>query len=177
MTMRTSLPALGVALLFAQPAIAADLFGGVFAHDVNTPFTKNIHEGGADFQLGYRFNPIVRFGPVGGPAPYLFGSVNSQGDTNLIAAGLGWRIGGPFYVRPGLGVAIQTGPSYRVDPNGRRTDLGSRVLFEPELGVGMQVAPRISIEASWVHVSHAQLFSRQNPGIDMIGARLNLHLP
>ena len=176
MTMRTSLPALGVALLFSQPAIAADLFGGVFAHDVNTPFTKNIHEGGSDFQLGYRFNPIVSFGPVGGPAPYLFGSVNSQGDTNLIAAGLGWKIGGPFYVRPGLGVAIQTGPSYRVDSNGRRTDLGSRVLFEPELGIGVNINDRTSIEASWVHMSHATLFSDQNPGIDNLGVRFGLKL-
>jgi hypothetical protein len=31
----------------------------------------------------------------------------------------------------------------------------------------------ISLEASWVHISHARLFnSRQNPGIDMMGARL-----
>jgi hypothetical protein len=177
MRKRTSGLALLGAAVLAQPAVAADLFGGLFAHDVNTPLTKDIHERGADFQLGYRFDPIISLGPIGGPAPYLFGSVNSAGDTSLAAAGLAWKIGGPIYVRPGIGVAVQTGPSYRVDASGRRTDLGSRVLFEPELGVGMQVAPRISIEASWVHVSHAQLFSRQNPGIDMIGARVNLHLP
>jgi hypothetical protein len=34
----------------------------------------------------------------------------------------------------------------------------------------------MSVEASWVHMSHATLFSRQNPGIDNLGVRLNLKL-
>jgi len=164
------------AFLLPAPAFAADVFGGVYLHDVNTPLTKDIHEGGHDFELGYRFNRLIGLGPIGGPAPYVFVSVNDRGDTSLAAAGLSWKIGGPLYLRPGIGIAVHTGPSYRIDANNRRTDLGSRVLFEPELAVGMQVAPRVAIEASWVHVSHAQLFSHQNPGIDMIGARLNLHL-
>lgn len=168
--------ACAAALLLPAPALAADLFGGAYLHDVNTPFTSDIHEGGRDFELGYRFDRLIGLGPIGGPAPYVFVSVNDRGDTSLAAAGLSWKIGGPLYLRPGIGVAVHTGPSHRVDANDRRTDLGSRVLFEPEMAIGMQVAPRLSIEASWVHVSHAQLFSRQNPGIDMIGARLNLHL-
>ena len=49
-------------------------------------------------------------------------------------------------------------------------------LFEPEFGLGVQASDRLSVEASWVHLSHAQLFSRQNPGIDTIGLRLNLKL-
>ena len=40
--------------------------------------------------------------------------------------------------------------------------------------VGVQVNDRLSVEASWVHMSHAQLFGRQNPGIDNVGVRLNL---
>jgi lipid A 3-O-deacylase len=42
--------------------------------------------------------------------------------------------------------------------------------------VGTRINSRISIEASWVHLSHAQLFARQNPGIDNLGVRLNLAL-
>lgn len=164
-------------LLPVAPVAAADLFGGVFAHGVNTPLTLSTHEGGTDFEIGYRWNRFAGLGPIGGPAPYAFVSVNDTGDTSLAAAGLAWRIGGPLYMRPGIGLAIHTGPSRRVDASGERTDLGSRVLFEPELGVGVAVLPRIEIEATWVHVSHAQLFSHQNPGLDMIGARLNLHLP
>jgi hypothetical protein len=168
---------LAVACCLPAPAMAADLFGGVYLHDVNTPFTNDIHEGGRDFELGYRFNRIAGLGPIGSPAPYMFVSVNDRGDTSLAAAGLAWKIGGPLYVRPGIGIAVHTGPGRRVDADGERTDLGSRVLFEPEFAVGTQLLPRLSIEASWVHVSHAQIFSRHNPGIDMIGLRLNLHLP
>lgn len=157
-------------------ARAGDLFGGVYAHAVDTPLTRHIGERGQDFELGYRLDPVLSLGPLGGVRPYAFVSANDRGDTSLAAAGLSLKFGGPIYVRPGLGIAVHTGPSYRVGPEGYRTDLGSRVLFEPELGIGVAVAPRLSLEASWVHVSHAQLFSRQNPGLDMIGARINLRL-
>ena len=53
---------------------------------------------------------------------------------------------------------------------------GSRILFEPEIAVGAEINDRLSIEASWVHMSHGTLFSRQNPGIDNFGVRLNLKL-
>jgi len=50
------------------------------------------------------------------------------------------------------------------------------VLFEPEIGVGARISDRATIEASWVHMSHAQLFGRENPGIDNFGVRLNFRL-
>jgi lipid A 3-O-deacylase len=167
----------GVLAFAAVPAAAADVFGGAYLHDVQPPFTHDINEDGHDFQIGYRGDRIAGLGPIGGPAPYIFGSINDHGDTSLVAAGLGWRIGGPVYVRPGIGIAIHDGPGRRVDQRGRRTDLGSRVLFEPELAIGTQLVPGIDAELSWVHVSHATLFGRQNPGLDMLGIRLNLHLP
>lgn len=170
------LPLLALALP-TVPAHAAEVFGGAYLHDVQPPFTHDINEDGHDFQIGYRGDRIAGLGPIGGPAPYIFGSLNDHGDTSLVAAGLAWKIGAPFYVRPGIGVAVHDGPHRRVNDRGRRTDLGSRVLFEPELAIGMQLAPRISAELSYVHVSHAQLFSKQNPGLDMLGVRVNFHLP
>jgi hypothetical protein len=73
---------------------------------------------------------------------------------------------------------VHTGPSHRYDlVRKQETDLGSRVLFEPELGVGYQLGAKTSLEASWTHISGARLFNgQQNPGIDMWGARLNFHL-
>jgi lipid A 3-O-deacylase len=50
------------------------------------------------------------------------------------------------------------------------------VLFEPEIGIGTALSKRLSIEASWVHMSHAQLAGKENPGIDNLGMRLNLAL-
>ena len=79
---------------------------------------------------------------------------------------------------PGVGVVVHNAPDVRVNPaTGVRTDLGSRVLFAPEIALGIALAPRVSVEASWVHISNARLFnSQQNPGIDMIGVRANLKL-
>ena len=173
-----SLAALGAASLSA-PAAAQEVFAGVYAHEVDTPFSLRTYESGRDIALGYRFARIDALGVVGKPAPYLIGSLNTAGDTSFAGGGLSWTIGkGPVYLRPAVGLVVHDGPSFRADAaTGRRTDLGSRVVFEPELGVGYRVNERFAIEASWMHVSHARLFNRhQNPGIDMIGARLAYRL-
>jgi lipid A 3-O-deacylase len=161
----------------ATPVLAAELFAGAYLHDVQPPLTHDLNENGHDFQLGIRGNRIAGLGPLGGPTPYAFASVNDRGDTSLVAAGLAWRVGGPVFVRPGIGIAVHDGPRRRVDADGRRSDLGSRVLFEPEIAVGVQLASRVTAELSWVHVSHAQLFGRQNPGLDMVGLRVGFRLP
>lgn len=128
-------------------------------------------------QVGYRFAPERALSVIGSPAPYVLAIVNMRGDTNVVAAGVSWKLGDAVYVRPGIGLAVHDGPSLRVRRSDNiRTDLGSRILFEPELAIGWQASPRVAVEASWVHVSHAQLFSGQNPGLDIIGARLVLKL-
>jgi len=160
-------------LLAAAPAHASELFTGLLAHDVNTPLTKGGFENGADIEIGWRGERITDLGFVGAPSPYVFASIATGGETHLASAGLSWRIGrGPVFVRPGIGLAVHTRSS-RGAVNGLRTDLGSRVLFEPELGLGYQLNERLALEATWVHVSHAQLLSRQNPGMDSIGIRLS----
>lgn len=161
-----------------QPVAAQEIFVGVAAHEVDTPLSFKIDEEGVDFQVGYRGKRIEALSVIGAPSPYIFASINSAGDTSLVAAGLSWKIGTKFYLRPGIGLAIHDGPSLRFAPDGSQTQLGSRILFEPELAVGVQLSERIDLEASWVHVSHAQLFNDgQNPGLDIIGARLVIKLP
>ena len=165
--------------LASAPAAAGEVFAGVYAHGVETPLTFHTGEEGVDLQLGYRFGGIEALAAVGKPAPYMIASVNAGGDTSFAGAGLGWRLGkGPVYVRPGVGLVVHDGPSDWIDPaTGRHTELGSRVLFAPELGVGARVTDKLSVEASWVHISHARLFNgAQNPGIDMMGVRLNWSL-
>ena len=162
-----------VAAAIAAPAHAGEVFGGVYVHDVDTPLTKSGIESGADVQLGYRG------GRIGGTPlqPYAFGALNTAGNTSYAAVGLSARFGQNIYVRPGLGLAIHNGSAKKFqDPTNDKIDFGSRVLFEPELGIGAQVNSRLSVEASWVHMSHAQLFGQQNPGIDNFGVRLNLGL-
>lgn len=157
----------------ATPAAAAELFGGVYVHDVDTVLSLGGVEDGADIQVG------VRGGRIGLTPlqPYGFVALNSSGDTSYAAVGLSAKFGDAIYIRPGLGLAIHTGSAANHNnPFNDKTEFGSRVLFEPELGIGVRVAPRITAEASWVHMSHAQLFGRQNPGIDNFGVRLNVAL-
>ena len=176
--MSKSIPMLVAAMIIAfssAPAHAQEVFGGLLAHDVDTMFTKGGFEDGVDLEIGWRGGRIRPLGFIGAPSPYVFGSLHSGGDTHFAAAGLSWRIGGRLFVRPGVGLAVHSRDSNGVR-NGLRTDLGSRILFEPEIGLGYQVDDRLSIEAAWVHISHAQLFSRQNPGMDSIGVRLSYKL-
>jgi hypothetical protein len=156
-------------------ASADEMFVGVYLHEVETPFTLRTDEGGTDIEIGYRFEPSEKLSFIGKPAPYVIASVNTVGDTSFAGAGLSWKLGGgPVWVRPGIGLVVHDGPSERYSPvDGKRIDLGSRVLFAPEIAVGTQLSERIAVEASWVHISHARLFNwDQNPGIDMMGVRL-----
>ena len=161
------------AAAFAAPAQAGEVFGGLYVHDVDTPLTKSGIESGADVQLGYRGGRIGHT-PL---QPYAFGALNTAGNTSYAAVGLSARFGNSVYIRPGLGLAIHTGSAKKFqDPTNDKIDFGSRILFEPELGIGAQVNSRLSVEASWVHMSHAQLFGHENPGIDNLGVRLNVAL-
>lgn len=166
---------LGLALAFAAPLHAGEIFGGIYAHAVDTPLSLDSGEGGADVQIGFRAEPIAALAAIGSPAPYGFASVNTAGDTDFLAAGLAWKVAvGRVYFRPGIGLSLNNGPDRRIDGAGNRTELGSRVLFEPEIGVGVELGRGASLEASWVHISGARLFnSEQNPGVDMIGVRVN----
>lgn len=168
------------ALSLPNAAQAQEVFGGVYAHAVDTPFTLETTEGGSvDIAAGVRFGGIEALRFIGSPEPYILGSLNASGDTSFAGVGVAWTIGnGPVYVRPGIGIVVHDGPEFRVNQaTGFRTDLGSRVLFEPEIGVGYRVSERTSVEAHWMHISQGQIFDgRQNPGIDMMGVRVNLQL-
>jgi len=167
------LGAVALATAVSTAAHAGEVFGGAYVHDVKLPTNLSGLEGGVDLQLGYRSGRI-------GKTPlqwYVFGALNTAGETSYASTGIAARfgLGDGFYVRPGLGIAIHNGSAgkfYRTD----KIAFGSRVLLEPELGLGKKVNDRLSIEASWVHMSHAQLRGRENPGIDNLGFRVNLSL-
>ena len=157
------------AMLAASPAPAGELFGGLYIHDVKTPLDRSGIESGMDVSLGYRGGRIGRT-PL---QPYVFGALNTAGNTSYAAVGISAKFGDKVYVRPGIGLAVHNGSAadyYRTD----KIAFGSRVLFEPEVAVGARLNDRLGVEASWVHMSHATLFSRENPGIDNLGVRVNL---
>jgi hypothetical protein len=164
---------LSALVLVALPtaACASELFGGLYVHDVDTPLSISGIEDGADVQLGWRGNRIGRT-PI---QPYVLGSLHTKGQTHFASAGLSAKFGDRIFIRPGVGIAVHSGSAGKF----QRTDriaFGSRVLFQPELGIGARISERATVEASWVHLSHGQLFGRQNPGMDSLGVRLSFGL-
>lgn len=170
-----ALSLLALAVLVPGPAQASEIFAGLLAHDIDSPLTAGGHEDGADVEIGWRGDRIRALAAIGAPSPHVFASLATGGDTHFVAAGISWKIGGRLFVRPGVGLAVHSRDDDIVFA-GRRGDLGSRIVFAPEIGVGYQVSERFSVEASWVHLSHAQLFSGQNPGMDSVGVRLSWRL-
>ena len=167
-----------IALALPAPAAAQEVFAGILAHDVHLPIDKSGQEHGPELEVGFRSGRVGALGFLGRPSLYVRGALAASGGTDFIGAGLSWRLGrGAFYARPALGIAVQTGRMPVFGADGVRTDLGSRLVFEPELAIGYQLAPRVSVEAALVHRSHAGLFnSQQNPGMDSLGLRLNFSL-
>lgn len=165
------------ALSLPAHAHAGEVFGGLMAQGVGTPVSAEIGEHGVALAAGWRSSERRCFIVGARCQRHLFISANTAGGTSFIAGGFTKTWGDPVYFRAGIGLAVRDGPSRSYDSDGRRTDLGSRVLFEPEIAVGAKVGERFRIEAAWVHLSHAYLASDQNPGLDMIGVRVSLDLP
>jgi len=161
------------ALTLASPALADDLWLGVYQHDITLAQTR--FETGQDLKAGWIGDRIAALRLIGRPSPHLLVSKSLNNGTDYLAAGLNWTLGKILYARPGIGLAVHNGPS-RAYRQGRRVDLGSPVVFEPELAFGWRIKPGLALEASWIHLSHATLFSRQNRGMDSWGVRLLMHL-
>jgi len=161
------------ACLWTTPAQADELFGGAFVHDINSPLSKSDVEDGVDVQIGWRGEPLTRLKIQ----QHFFVSLNTAGQTHFAAFGISRKFGDRFFIRPGVGIAIHTGSSkdFQDDTNDK-IEFGSRFLFEPELGIGARLNRRLTIEASLVHLSHAQLAGKQNPGLDTVGVRLSYKL-
>jgi lipid A 3-O-deacylase len=178
------------ALALPGPALAGEAFLGAYAHAVDLHVAIDYSdESGAQIVGGYRTDPVDALHVIGRPRLYVLGAANTAGGIDYAAAGLGWRfdLGKRFYVEPGIGGAVHSGdvnfpspfdPGLSAAEQARRLDhvrhdldLGSRVLFEPELSLGWRATDRLAFEASWIHLSHAQLAGRQNPGLDDVGVR------
>ena len=196
MIIRMAALAATAALAAAAPARAAELIAGVYAHDVS--FLGSLvgsgaadREKGADLELGVRSDRIEALRLIGAPQAHAFVSVNTNGTSDFVAAGLSWpiRIAGKVYLRPGLGLAYTDGkaglppvnaPGLSPDEVQRRLrlyetriDFGSRTLFEPELALGYRFNERWSAELSWVHISNGEVFHHgKNQGLDGAGLRV-----
>lgn len=194
------LRAVGVCLalgpMSAAPARAAEVYGGLFKHDITA--VGNFvglgaagREEGVDIQLGVRTGRLETLTVLGRPQAHATLSVNSNNTSNFVAAGFDWAIplGKRVYVRPGFGLAYTDGaaglppanaPNLTPAERERRTrlyhtriDFGSKVLFQPELALGVRLTDRLAAEFAYVHLSNGQIFhTGKNQGLDDAGVRL-----
>lgn len=188
---RTLLMALvAAATLGAGAARAGEVFLGAYAHDVDDGISYGKFEDGAQIVGGVRTTALDELKFLGRPRVHLLAGVNTSGGTNYAAAGLAWRfhLSERVYVQPGIGLAIHDGRVNLPSPDApgltpeerlkrlrdfqTKLDLGSRVLFEPELSLGWKATRRLSVEVSWIHLSHAKLAGDYNPGLGDVGVRL-----
>ncbi|MBL8772701.1 MAG: acyloxyacyl hydrolase [Phenylobacterium sp.] len=178
------------AILFAGPATAGEAFVGVYAHDIDDGISYGKFEDGAQIVGGVRTTALDELAFLGRPRVHLLAGLNTSGGVNYVASGLAWRfdLTKRLYVQPGLGLAIHDGrvafPSpdepgispaerlKRLNDFQTKLDLGSRVLFEPELSIGYKATRRLSLELSWIHLSHGRLAGRYNPGVGDVGLRV-----
>lgn len=160
--------------LISAPASAGELYGGVYTHGARIGITVCCYEPGPDLEIGVMSDRWQALSKYGDFRLYGLGSVNTRGGVDFAAAGLAWRIplGHRFYLQPGIGGAVQTGPAVGHQARPDKLYLGSRFLVEPQGSLGYQISPRWAVEASYVHLSHAQLAGPQNPGLDDLGVRL-----
>ncbi|WP_397400066.1 acyloxyacyl hydrolase [Phenylobacterium sp.] len=184
------LAATGILASTACPAMAGEALLGVYAHDISDRVSFGGYENSPQIVAGVRTASLDELAFVFKPRVHLIVGVNTRGGTNYAAAGLSWRFNfadGRFYFQPGIGAAIHTAKVNLPSPDEpglspaerqrrlvdwqTKLDLGSRVLFEPEWSLGWKATNRLSLELSWIHLSHAQLAGKQNPGLGDFGLR------
>ena len=190
MARRILIAAAALCLVAAGPTRAGEAFVGLYAHDVDDGISYGKFEKGAQIVGGVRTTALDELAFLGKPRVHLLAGANTEGGLNYVASGLAWRfrLSDRVYIQPGVGVAIHDGrvnlPSpdepgitpaerlKRLDDFRNKLDLGSRVLFEPELSLGWKATQRLSLELSWIHLSHARLAGRYNPGVGDVGLRV-----
>lgn len=194
-----ALPATAQAMPDAKPVAGPEIAVGLLAHGIRKPFRSELPTGfdlyqgeeerdTFDVQIVYRTAPLSK---VLKPRLTAKLQLNTDGRTNFASVGAEWRqhvLRDRVYGQIGIGLTLHDGYRFTPDPfvaglsaleEARRFDLyanrvsfGSRVLFNPNLSLGVRLNDRWAVEVAFEHFSHAQVFSKQNPGIDNVGIRL-----
>jgi lipid A 3-O-deacylase len=177
-----ALSALAAACAMAAPAHAqlSELRVGWAAHDV-----YNGTEDGSQIVVEVLFDSPDFLSWAYSPRPYLMGSFNTAGLTNLGAAGLAWEAGltERFSVEGSLGLSYNDGVKDFAhlppdDPDrlrlaSTRAALGSRTLFHLRVGADYALTEQWRLGVFYEHYSHGQILaSGRNQALDEVGVRL-----
>jgi lipid A 3-O-deacylase len=144
---------------------------GVMAHDWGP--ASDHHESGIDLNVEVLFTPI---NIIGMPRPHLGTTLNFNGDTSIVYAGLTF----PFYESRRwfgsgfVGGVVHDGPLHK-DPVGckKDSDCGFGVRFLPRIGLelGYYLSGDTAVSLHYDHMSHKGIISGENEGIEHMGLR------
>lgn len=163
---------------------------GVAAHNVRfSDSDTQSHEGGVNFEAEALSKPIAALRMVGAPRAYVMASVNSNGDTSFVAAGLYWRLrlNRDWTLEPGFGVAVHDGARHNPygsgDPRAAQFAhdhqlLGSRWVFRDSLALDRRVGEGRAVGIVFEHLSNGgALFGHSdNQSLNEIGVRYTIAL-
>jgi lipid A 3-O-deacylase len=141
---------------------------GILVHDEG-PFSRNEEDGvDGNFELLFKSPDFMSW--AWSPRPHIGGSINSNGDTSQLYAGLTWEwdFWRSWFVDFSLGGALHNGKKTtdRID----RKELGCKLLFRESIELGYRINKTYSITAFLDHVSNGNLCTK-NEGLESFGIR------
>lgn len=169
-------PAIARSLAAVEPAsgregilgILSEVRVGFLVHDQG-PFSRN-EESGFDGNFELLFVSPTVLDVIWAPRPHVGFSVNSDGDTSQVYAGLSWEwsFWGHWFGGFSLGGSLHDGEtrSDRAD----RKDLGCHLLFRESVELGYRFGGRHAISAFLDHISNANICDH-NEGLENFGIR------
>ena len=141
---------------------------GALAHDIG-PFSSN-EEGGLDGNIELLFVSPGFLDIIWAPRPHVGLSVNSEGDTSQVYAGLSWEwsFWGHWFAGFSLGGSVHDGKfqTNRID----RKELGCRLLFRESIEIGYRFGGKHGISGFLDHISNANICDK-NEGLETTGIR------
>lgn len=153
---------------------------GLVAHDV-----VDHTEDGPQITIEALFDSPEFLSLVWSPRPYLYGSFNTQGYTNLGAAGLAWdgdltdrlRLEFSFGISYNDGVDdvihLAPGDPDRIRLAETRALLGNEWLWRTQLGLDYAFTEHWAAGVYYEHFSHGQILATgRNQALDEVGVRI-----
>jgi len=123
------------------------------------------------------------FGIIGSPRPYVVGSLNTEGKTSFVGAGVLWRwnFARHWAFEPGFGFIVHNGELDTPFPDGslqaaqfqsEHQLLGSRDLFRETFALERSFGEHSALQLFYEHASHGQILNQgRNQGLNNVGLR------
>ena len=148
--------------------ILSEIRIGLLAHD-RGPFSRN-EEDGIDGNFELLFASPAVLDVIWSPRPHIGFSINSEGNTSQLYAGLSWdwSFAGNWFAGFSLGGAVHDGETRTAEPD--RKELGCHLLFRESVEVGYRFDGRHGLSVFLDHISNARLCDA-NEGLETVGIR------